>query len=85
MLGIASPAVLYGTAKLGGPLSENDERQDYLRGVLSQDTDGNAVATPFDVQDSSMLATIARADCLIVRPPHAPAAEAGAAVRFVRI
>jgi molybdopterin molybdotransferase len=29
------------------------------------------------MQDSSMLATLARATCLIVRPPHAPAAAIG--------
>jgi len=29
------------------------------------------------MQDSSMLATLARATCLIVRPPHAPPAAIG--------
>ena len=39
---------------------------------------GRLVATPFRVQDSSMLRTLADSDVLIVREPHAPAAPAGA-------
>jgi molybdopterin molybdotransferase len=39
--------------------------------------DGERVVTPFGVQDSSMLATMAAADALIVRPVRAPAAAAG--------
>ncbi|HYJ44413.1 MAG TPA: molybdopterin molybdenumtransferase MoeA, partial [Xanthobacteraceae bacterium] len=35
------------------------------------------VATPAPVQDSSMLTKLARADCLLIREPHAPAAKAG--------
>ena len=85
MLGITSPASTYEMAKLGGPLPKNDEREDYLRGLLGWDHDGNVVATPYDVQDSSMLATIARSDCLIMRPPHAAAANAGDTVKFVRL
>ena len=59
-------------AVLGAPLRANDRRQDYLRARLSHDADGRRVATPFDRQDSSMLATLAHADCLILRPPEAP-------------
>jgi molybdopterin molybdotransferase len=64
-------------ASLSRDLPANDRRQDYLRGTLSIDADGRAVATPFDKQDSSMLATLARASCLVVRPANAPAARAG--------
>ena len=38
---------------------------------------GRLVATPLPVQDSSMLAPLAAADCLLIRAPHAPAAKAG--------
>jgi molybdopterin molybdotransferase len=38
---------------------------------------GELVATPFRVQDSSMMATFAQADCLIRRAPNAAAAKAG--------
>jgi molybdopterin molybdotransferase len=37
------------------------------------------VATPFGIQDSSMLRMLADANGLIVREPFAPAAAAGAA------
>jgi molybdopterin molybdotransferase len=70
-------------AVLGAPLGPNDRRQDYLRARLTHDADGRRVATPFDRQDSSMLATLAHADCLIVRPPGAPAAAAGDTVAIV--
>ena len=60
------------TAQLGGDLGENDEREDYLRATLTRNGDGALVATPFGKQDSSMFATIARSDALIIRAPFAP-------------
>lgn len=71
------------TAVLGAAVGANDHRQDYLRAQLSYAPDGRRVATPFDRQDSSMLATLAHADCLVVRPPRAPAAAAGETVTIV--
>jgi molybdopterin molybdotransferase len=82
MLGI-NGNVRSGSARLGRQLEANDERQDYLRATLSQDEDGLPVATPFDRQDSSMLARLAEADCLVVRPPHAPAARRGETVTII--
>ena len=69
--------------RAGAPLAENDRRFDHLRASLGTDQDGRAVATPFPVQDSSMLATLARAEALILRPPHAPALPAGAEVEAI--
>lgn len=71
------------TALLAKPLPQNDRRQDYLRATLARRKDGALVATPFAKQDSSMLATLAHADCLILRAPHAPAAKAGERVEIV--
>lgn len=71
------------TALLAKPLPENDRRQDYLRASLSRRGDGALLATPFAKQDSSMLATLAHADCLVVRPPHAKPAKAGERVEIV--
>jgi molybdopterin molybdotransferase len=73
------------SAVLGRELPENDERTDYLRATLARDADGNLIATPFQVQDSSMLVPLTKADCLIVRAPFAPAARAGSSCDFVRI
>jgi molybdopterin molybdotransferase len=64
-------------ARLGCDMPENDERADYLRATLTRDPEGALVATPFPVQDSSMLLPLAKADCLLIRAAHAPAAPAG--------
>jgi molybdopterin molybdotransferase len=64
-------------ATLGCALPTNDERAEYMRATLASGPDGGIVATPFPKQDSSMLAPLARADCLVIREPFAPAAEPG--------
>lgn len=71
------------TARLGVALSKNDRRQDYLRSRLARAADGTLEVHPFEVQDSSMMRLLATADCLVVRPPQAPAAAAGAMVPIV--
>jgi molybdopterin molybdotransferase len=71
--------------RLGAPLGANDRRFDFLRARLETAPDGATVATAFPVQDSSMLKTLARADALILRPPHAPAIEAGAVVEVIAL
>ena len=72
-------------ARLGGDLRANDRRADFLRGRLSRDADGALVATAFPRQDSALVKLLAEADALILRPPHAPAAEAGAMVEVIRL
>ena len=63
-------------ARLGCDLPANDERADYLRATLTLGPDG-PVATPLPTQDSSLMAPLAKADCLVIRYPGAPAAPAG--------
>ncbi|MGN6466146.1 MAG: molybdopterin molybdotransferase MoeA [Rhizobiaceae bacterium] len=63
-------------ARLGKAMPENDRRQDYVR-ALAEETPAGLTATPFDRQDSSMLKTLAAANCLIVREPRTPAAAVG--------
>jgi molybdopterin molybdotransferase len=72
-------------ARLGRDLPGNDVRQDYLRASWERGADGVQVATPFQVQDSAVLSGMARADCLVVRPPHAPAAKAGDMVQIIAL
>jgi molybdopterin molybdotransferase len=72
------------SARLGCDLPANDERADFLRATLTGEPDG-AVATPFPVQDSSMMAPLAKADCLVIREPHAPPAKAGSRCTVVRL
>jgi molybdopterin molybdotransferase len=71
------------TARLGTALPKNDRRQDYLRSRLARAADGALEVFPFEVQDSSMMRLLSEADCLVVRPPHAPAIAAGATVPIV--
>ena len=42
------------------------------------------VATSFPVQDSSMMVPLAKADCLVIREPYAPAAKAGSRCAIVK-
>ena len=51
--------------------------------TLARNGKGQLVATAFPKQDSSMMAPLAKADCLIVRPPHAEPAPAGATVEVL--
>jgi len=71
------------SALLGCDLPENDERADYLRATLKDGPQG-PVATPFPVQDSSMIAPLAKSDCLVIREPYEPAAKTGSPCRIVK-
>jgi molybdopterin molybdotransferase len=71
------------TARLGVALKQNDRRQDYLRSRLVRSADGVIEAVPFEIQDSSMMRPLAASDCLVVRPPHAPALAAGSPVPII--
>jgi len=71
------------TARLGAAVRQNDRRQDYLRARLVRAADGVLEAVPFEVQDSSMMRPLASSDCLVVRPPHAPALPAGSEVQII--
>jgi molybdopterin molybdotransferase len=62
-------------ARLAVSIKQNDQREDYMRASLSRSPDGDLIANPFESQDSSLVTVLARADCLIVRPPFAPAAS----------
>ena len=62
-------------ARLGSDLPANDERADYLRAILQPGPNGPLV-TPLAAQDSSLMAPLAKADCLLIREPFAPAAPA---------
>ncbi|HXQ65577.1 MAG TPA: gephyrin-like molybdotransferase Glp [Alphaproteobacteria bacterium] len=83
MLGLGTSEEGFAKARLGCDLAANDRRQDYLRARLARAPDGEMVATPFEVQDSSNLSRLAHADCLVVRPPFAPSAKAGDGVTII--
>ncbi|WP_374943567.1 molybdopterin molybdotransferase MoeA [Sphingomonas sp.] len=80
LCGAADPLPPTTTAILGEDLPANGPRTDYLRAAVRG---GRAYAAA--IQDSSMLLTLARATCLIVRPAHAPAARAGDSAEILHI
>jgi molybdopterin molybdotransferase len=72
LAGAIDPLPRVTQAVLGEDLPANGPRTDYLRAELR---DGRAYAST--IQDSSMLLTLARSHCLILRPVGAVAARAG--------
>jgi molybdopterin molybdotransferase len=80
MLGQTQESSAPQRATLAAPLPANDRRQDYVRATLSTAEDGQLMVSPFSRQDSSMLNLLAKSGALVIRPPHAPALEAGAEV-----
>ena len=72
LAGASDPLPHTSHALLGEDLPTNGPRTDYLRAEIR---DGRAYAST--IQDSSMLLTLARSTCLIVRQAGAPPAFAG--------
>jgi molybdopterin molybdotransferase len=73
------------TALLGRDVAANDVREDYLRAHLEVRADGALIATPVDHQDSSLLANLAVARALVIRPPFAPKTAAGSRCEVLRL
>jgi molybdopterin molybdotransferase len=72
-------------ALLGRDVGANDLREDYLRARLETRSDGALIAIPVHHQDSSLLANLAVARALVIRPPFAPKANAGSACDILRL
>lgn len=70
-------------AILGADVRANDKRADFLRATLTRDDTGRLIATPHDLQDSSMIGVLTRSQALLLREPFAPAAKAGDACRVL--
>jgi molybdopterin molybdotransferase len=82
MLG-QDPALPRAQARLAGPLPANDRREDYLRASYAGSADGLRLVETASRQDSSMFATFARADALVIRPPHDPPRSTGDLVEII--
>ena len=80
LAGAAEPLPTPIPAILGEDLPANGPRIDYLRAAM---LDGRVHAAA--IQDSSMLLTLARSTCLIVRPGSAPVAKAGESAEILVI
>jgi molybdopterin molybdotransferase len=70
-------------AVLGEALPANGPREHYMRALSAWREDGVRIVTALPSQDSSLVAALMRADCLIVRAPNAPALPRGARVKIV--
>ena len=64
-------------------LPANGPRAHYMRAILSMAADGSMRAEVAENQDSSLVTTLARANGLVVRDPHAPALPAGSRVAYI--
>ena len=71
------------TAFLSHDLPENGPREHYMRAVVGPAADGMMRCEVAENQDSSLLATLARANALAVRPPHADPARAGSPIPYI--
>lgn len=80
LAGAADPLPRATSVLLGEDLPANGPRTDYLRAELR---DGRAYAST--IQDSSMLLTLARSHCLVVRPAGAPPARTGDSAQVLMI
>lgn len=70
---------------LAADISQNGPRQAYLRASIKIDPSGQERVELGGSQDSSVLASLAGADCLIVRSPDAPELKAGELTHILRI
>lgn len=80
MLGYSGNAARPVPAELATSLEANGPRTHYMRATRCADTAGRPAVRPIASQDSSLMAPLAAADCLIVRAPGAPALGPGATV-----
>ncbi len=71
-------------AVLAEPLPANGTREHYMRGLLDLNSASPRV-TPFKNQDSGLIKSLQRANCLVVVPADAPAQAAGTTVRVLRL
>ena len=82
-LGLPSGPRQTRTAFLAHDLPANGPREHYMRAVVSPAADGIMRCEVAENQDSSLVATLARANALAVRPPGAAPARAGSPVAYI--
>ncbi|MYF90165.1 MAG: molybdopterin molybdotransferase MoeA [Boseongicola sp. SB0676_bin_33] len=80
MQGLEARPLARRVARLSATVGTNGPREHYMRAQV----DGDLIA-PEERQDSSLLTILSGANALIVRPPKAPALDAGDWVSFIEI
>jgi molybdopterin molybdotransferase len=83
LLGLRDGARKPHEAVLRDRLEANGPREHYMRATSTWGPGGERLVAPLTAQDSSLMADFARADCLIVRAPDAPALAPGARVTIL--
>ncbi|MBY8975805.1 molybdopterin molybdotransferase MoeA [Rhodobacteraceae bacterium NNCM2] len=73
------------TAVLAHAIPENGPREHYMRALVTPAPSSLPVVEVFENQDSSRLATLARANALVVRKPYAEKLPQGEQVEFIRL
>jgi molybdopterin molybdotransferase len=81
-MGLPARARATRSGRLAHPLPRNGPREHYMRAAVTGEDES---VTVFDNQDSSLLATLARANALVVRAPDDAALKVGAAVRYIAL
>lgn len=77
LAGLSEEELASARAVLAVPLPANGPRTHYMRARRTAAVDGPSLVTPMANQDSSLMAPLAAADCLIVRDVGASAVPAG--------
>ena len=83
LLGLAADTRPNLFALVGEDLEPNGPREHYMRAVSAWTSAGERVLRPLPSQDSSLVAALATADCLIVRGANAPPARKGDRVKII--
>ncbi len=83
LLGRPDPGQGLQQARAAVAVEANGPRTHYMRATSKPGADGLPEVTPVRSQDSSLLAPLALADCLLVRPTNAPASPAGSPVSIL--
>ena len=70
-------------AFLNHDLPANGPREHYMRAIINPAADGMMRCEVAENQDSSLVGTLARANALAIRLPHAREAKAGSAITYI--
>jgi molybdopterin molybdotransferase len=84
-LGLPTGPRLTRAAFLSHDIAANGPREHYMRAIVSVGANGTMRCAMVEDQDSSLVATLAHANALAIRLPHAPAAKAGSAIDYIAL